>query len=398
MKILRVDVRGFKSLKEISWEPDALNVVIGPNGTGKSNLLRAMEMISCAAKGGLGKYIQSAGGMEALAWDGEAEGIEFRVKTEPVEPGRNVQRDSLTYSVRMDRLGKTSAYRIAFEELANYYPVEKGEHSTPFRFLWRNPHKASVFDENQQTFAAPEGSVPEEETLLSLAGGPFSQNHFIPLFQSQLAGWRIHHGLHVDSEAKIRQPAITRPEKTIEPDGQNLISVLHTLYDGDRTFHDEVNAAMRVAFGDDFEGLSFPPAADQRTQLGVRWKTLRRAQSAAELSDGMLRFLFLLAVLGSPSPAPVIAIDEPETGLHPSMLPIVAEHALDAASRTQVILTTHSPEFLDAFHDTKPSTTIATWVGGQTLLRNVEGESLDYWLKEYSLGSLFRSGELESME
>src|SRR4051794_34893648 len=82
--------------------------------------------------------------------------------------------------------------------------------------------------------------------------------------------------------------------------------------------------AMRAAFGNDFEKLVFPPAADQRIHMRIRWRSLKREQSAADLSDGTLRFLFLLAVLANPSPPPVIAIDEPETGLHPSMFPIVA--------------------------------------------------------------------------
>ena len=140
----------------------------------------------------------------------------------------------------------------------------------------------------------------------------------------------------------------------------------------------------------------FPPAADQRIQLRVRWKTLSREQSAADLSDGTLRFLFLLTVLASPNPAPLIAIDEPETGLHPSMLPIIAEYAVDASERTQVILTTHSPQLLDAFEDVIPKTTVVKWVEGKTVLQNVGGEQLEHWLTEYSLGSLFRSGELEN--
>ena len=79
MKILRLEIKGFRSLKDVTWEPADLNVVIGPNGTGKSNLLRMLQMISVAAKGGLGKYVQNAGGMEPLVWDGELEGIEFKV-------------------------------------------------------------------------------------------------------------------------------------------------------------------------------------------------------------------------------------------------------------------------------------------------------------------------------
>ena len=155
--------------------------------------------------------------------------------------------------------------------------------------------------------------------------------------------------------------------------------------------------AYPAAFGDDFEELVFPPASDQRIQMRIRWKSLKREQSAAELSDGTLRFLFLLTVLASPSPAPIIAIDEPETGLHPSMLPLVAEYAVDAATRSQVILTTHSPQFLDAFVGNRPTTTVAKWENGETILQTLKGEDLDYWLKEYSLGSLFKSGELEQM-
>ena len=154
---------------------------------------------------------------------------------------------------------------------------------------------------------------------------------------------------------------------------------------------------MHAAFGNDYDELVFPPASDQRIQLRVRWKSLRREQTAADLSDGTLRFLFLLTVLTSPSPAPVIAIDEPETGLHPSMLPIVAEYAVGAAERAQVILTTHSPQFLDAFEDTLPTTTVVRWVNGETVLKTLKGEKLERWLNEYSLGTLYRSGELEDM-
>ena len=105
----------------------------------------------------------------------------------------------------------------------------------------------------------------------------------------------------------------------------------------------------------------------------------------------------MLTVLASPDPPPVIAIDEPETGLHPSMLPIIAEFAQDAAMRTQVIFTTHSPQFLDALTEAQPTTTVALWENGETILRTLPKDELEYWLKGYSLGSLFRSGELEQM-
>ncbi len=396
MKILKLEIQGYRSLKEVSWLPDDLNVLIGPNGSGKSNLLRMLELISISAKGQLGKTIQRVGGMDPLVWDGKADCIKFVVDISPFVKNRDPEKDSLTYEVEMGRVGKGSTYRIDHELLGNYFRGSTGEREEPFKMLERNPQRAFVFDENEHSSVAPEEGVIEEESLLSLSSGPFARSRFIPPFQKYLAEWSIYHDLHVNMDAPIRQPTVTRHETRVEPDGQNLISVLHTLYTGDRDFKNDINMAMRAAFGDDFDELVFPPAADQRIQLRVRWKTLSREQSAADLSDGTLRFLFLLTVLASPNPAPLIAIDEPETGLHPSMLPIVAEYAVDASERTQVILTTHSPQFLDAFQDVIPVTTVVKWAEGQTVLQNVEGKSLERWLKAYSLGTLFRSGELEN--
>ncbi len=156
---------------------------------------------------------------------------------------------------------------------------------------------------------------------------------------------------------------------------------------------------MSAAFADSFDELIFPPAADQRVQLRVNWKHLKRSQPSAMLSDGTLRFLWLMTILANHSPPPLIVIEEPEVGLHPSMFPIVAEYAAQAAERTQVIFTTHSADFLDAFRDAgaAPTTTVTQWRDGATALKVLEGDELAYWLREYTLGQLFRSSELEQI-
>lgn len=415
MKIMKLNVQGYRALKNVEWAPADLNVVIGPNGSGKSNLLSVLELFSRCARGGLGRHVQSEGGMEPLLWDGRADEMKLGVKMSPLPPYRDEQRDALTYELVLERLGKSSAYRIRSEVLGNYDRVEKGLTDQPFKLLERDPRHAVIYSIEEQRFVAPEppatapeplaespivapaDSVAEEEPLLSAAGGPFAPNRFAAGFRDELASWAVYQGLQTHREATIRQAAVARSEKQVQPDGQNLITVLHTLYSGDRGFKDELNTAMRAAFGDDFEELVFPPAADQRVQLRVRWKSLKREQSAADLSDGMLRFLFLLAVLANPAPPSVIAIDEPESGLHPSMLPIVAEYARDAAHRAQIILTTHSAELLDSFRGDPPTTTVTEWRDGETLLRVLSGEQLDYWLKRYTLGELYRSRELETM-
>ena len=336
--------------------------------------------------------------MLPLIWDGLADTIRIRVKTSPFDKWRNPARDSLTYELTLAHLKGTSTYRIQNELLGNFYRVESGEKPEPFKLLERELMRAVVFDEQEHRLEAPEESFAEDETLLSFAAGPFTANQTIPAYRRRIAGWNIYQNLHTNPEAPIRQAAVARPDRRVEPHGQNLVPVLHTLYSSNREFEREVDAAMTAAFGDEFEKLVFPPAADQRIQLRVRWKSLRREQSAADLSDGTLRFLFLLAVFASPDPPSLVAIDEPETGLHPAMLPIVAEYAMQASTRTQVILATHSPSLLDAFSDHSPTTTVVEWSDGQTRLSVLSGDELDYWLRNYTLGELYRSGQLEAVE
>jgi predicted ATPase len=398
MKLLQLDIKGYRSLYDVSWSPGNLNVVIGPNGSGKSNLLKVLDLLSLSARGGLGDKIRQEGGMEPVVWDGRTAKVDFRLKTTPVGQDRSADSDNLTYLLELARLGVSSAYRIEREKLAKYHWVETGQDNIPENFLDRLPGSAIIFDEHDypRHIRLPIEEITEEETLLSSAAGPSSPSPTIKEFNRYLASWRIHQEFQTHSAAAVRQSPVTRRETTVSVDGSNLIQVLHTLYTQNQEFEHDLNLAMRAAFGDDFDKIIFPPASDQRIQLRLRWKSLKREQSAADLSDGMLRFLYLIAILANPEPPPLIAIDEPETGLHPSMLPIIAEYAAQAALRTQVIFTTHSAEFLSAF-DRPPVTTVARWEEGKTVLQTISGETLDYWLKEYTLGKLYLSGELEGM-
>jgi predicted ATPase len=394
--IQRLRIRGFRSLKDVTWEPGKLNVVIGPNGSGKSNLLRALRLLQRSAHGELPAQVLRQGGIAALLWDGQAQELAWDLKTDPLGSKRDPLIEALTYELRLRQLGGSSAYRIEHELLAKYHLKDIGRMAEPMKFLERRPGHVVTFDFQERHLTAHEGSVPDDQTLLSLVAGPFG-NPLVLAFRDRLASWRIYHDVQVHEDAPVRQAAVARLETRVSPDGQDLVPVLHTLYSTQREFRQAVDSAMRAAFGDDFEELSFPPAADQRVQLRLRWRSLRSAQSGADLSDGTLRFLLLLAVLANPQPDALIAIDEPEAGLHPSMFPIIAEFAREAAERAQVILTTHSPQFLDAFGGEPPITTVAAWAEGETKLSVVDGDELRRWLREFSLGALFRSGELESL-
>jgi predicted ATPase len=408
MKILELKVQKFRSLKDVTWKPGVLNLIIGPNGSGKSNLLKALEMLSASARGRLSDQVTREGGMDSLMWDGQAAatvkwGLHFQ-REEPDAVNR-----LWSYEMELQRLGSTSAYQIEQEELG-YNPGNSTFPDYVIRVFQRKNTEASltrpgaVLQSNESNLSKKMTHVFDKfpiennaETILAAAASPFTSRPEISSIQKAISGWSIYQDFQTHHDALVRRAPVARRETSVATDGSNLIQVLHTLYTGDRQFKQDLDLAMRAAFSDDFEEMVFPPDADQRIQLRLRWKGLKHAQSSADLSDGTLRFLYLIAILANPTPPELIAIDEPENGLHPSMLPIVAEYARDASKRSQVILTTHSAELLDAFSEFKPTVSVAKWGEGQTRLEVLSGENLRYWLQDYTLGKLYRSGELEEL-
>jgi predicted ATPase len=355
MILEELKIEGFRSLKSVTWRPGRLNVLIGPNGGGKSNLLSALDLLRVApADSNLKSAVLRLGGMAALVWDGQAKEALLGLKTD----------SSLCCVLAMLRIGSSGGLQSE---------------------LWGPRQRVSIEEMLTEIRERRQSHIPPET------------REIVGKFHRFLSSWSIHHDIRTDQGSDLRGATITRDEKRVESDGQNLIAVLHTLYENDRDFEEFLDKAMSAAFPNDYDKLVFPPEADGRTQLRVRRQHRKRADSSADLSDGTLRFLLLMAILGSPDPAPLIAIDEPETGLHPRMLPIIAEVAANAALKSQVIFTTHSPNLLDAFNDEVPTTTIVTSNGSETDLKTIGGEELKRWIDNYSFGKFAFSGEAEAV-
>lgn len=376
MGIQELEIKGFKSLRNVRWTPGRLNVLIGPNGSGKSNLLQALELLQASTSQGLPQQIVSLGGMGQILWDGREKGLSWAMK---LDSGLGHDFD---YKLELARLGNSSSYLIQHESL------RLEDHIA----LQRTSEK-TFFEGQPESFAA---SFAENRTAISYATfpmlGPLAHD-----FREAVQSWAIHYDLRTNKDSPLRTDTLTRFEERLATDGQNLIPVLHTLYSGDREFKRIVDDAMRAAFGPEYEDLAFPPSADQRIQLRMRWQSLESELSSGVLSDGILRFLLLVTILCNPNRGNLIAIDEPETGLHPGMFPIIAELAAEAAEQTQVIFTTHSPQFLDAFKEEIPTTTVLEWLHGETRLTVLDGGDLQRWLAHYSLGDMFLAGDLEAM-
>jgi predicted ATPase len=115
---------------------------------------------------------------------------------------------------------------------------------------------------------------------------------------------------------------------------------------------------------------------------------------AIRLSDGTLRWLALIVILLNPSPAPVTCIEEPELGLHPDMIPTLADLLRDASARTQLVVTTHSQALVECFSDDPESVCVCEKEGSATRVRRLDPKQLSSWLENYSLGQLWAKGEI----
>ena len=179
------------------------------------------------------------------------------------------------------------------------------------------------------------------------------------------------------------------PNDFLMEDGQNLGLVLNRLM---RDF--EVKQRFLKALCNIYEGVSDCHVNIESGTVQVFLQEGSATISAVRLSDGTLRYLCLLAILCDPTPPPLVCLEEPELGLHPDILPGIAELLLEASERCQLIVTTHSDVLVDKLTDTPDSVVVCEKHEGQTQLKRLDKDELAHWLKRYSLGDLWTRGEL----
>ncbi|MGA3373433.1 MAG: AAA family ATPase [Terracidiphilus sp.] len=195
-----------------------------------------------------------------------------------------------------------------------------------------------------------------------------------------------------DSKVRDVQP-VGLDSYRLARDSINLAQVLKAWRDrGDQAVFDRLIEMLRKFY---------EPVKDVDTELlgthlriMIKEDGLNSRTPASRLSDGTLRWLMLLIVLLDPTPPPVICIDEPELGLHPDILPTLADLLRDASTRTQLILTTHSRTLVECFSDDPESVCVCEKVDGATEIKRLEADRLKVWLEKYSLGQLWLSGEI----
>jgi predicted ATPase len=356
-----ITVKGFKSIASIeNLKLGPINVVVGPNGSGKSNFIGVFSFLNAIREGRLQDYVIKAGGAEKV--------LHFGSKTT-----------------------KTLTLHISFDGGTNQYELELG--STDADDLV--PQKEMVYFWNKIKY--PNGPYGSGIPAIGKEAGISSEKPWDKIarnVQNHLDRWRLYHFHDTSSSSPMKKTADTNDNHYLRPDGSNLAAFIYYLHEKHDTSYSLIRRSVqRVApFFDDF--LLKPQKLNtKKIQLEWRHRGSEAYYDASSFSDGTLRFIALATLFLQPDEyrPSVILVDEPELGLHPYAITILASLIKQAAVKTQVIISTQSPFLLDHFQP--EDVLVADRVEGGTQFIRLESSKLGKWLKDYSLGQLWEKNE-----
>lgn len=379
-----VTVDGYRALDGFRASLGALTVIIGSNAAGKSSLFDLFQFLKFGAQSPLpfdidpnsaGKRLFHAAGPERIK-------IELGVTLQP--------RLLLRYAVEI--AGPVGSPQIKAEELVNAQaPARERQH-----FLWLSqPTKRFVSRMIERGIVSGVWNLPPNELTLRRTLDPNLLT--ASAFQRYVSSWHLYTGFDVGPRSAIRRPAPTETFPTLADDGGNLSAVLLFLMTEHREEWEELEVRLRSAVPG-FLSIAVKLRGGTGTAIGVwREEGVPGELTFADLSDGTLRLLCWAALCLSPAPPPLVCIDEPEIGLHPRVLPVLASLLRSLATRAQVIVATHSPYLLSQF-DLEQIAVMRKEGGKAVFRRPADQEGLRRELEEIGSEELARmhiSDELE---
>ena len=344
-------VANYRSINKLVVPLDRLNLVSGPNGSGKSNLYRALRLLAETAQGGVINALAREGGLDSTFWAGP-ETISRRMRDGDV-PIQATARHSVK-RLRLGFAGEDFSYAISMglpSPGISYFSLDP---EVKKECIWAGPlyRPASLLVQRSGPMVrARDGRgwdvlaqhTPAYHSLFdqvgSLRGSPE-----VLMLRENIRGWRFYDHFRSDVDAPARQPQLGTRTPVLHHDGRDLAAALQTIREiGDPE-------ALQRAVGDAFPGarLNIEPLQGGRFAIEFYQEGLLRPLSAAELSDGTLRYLLLIAALLTPRPPTMMVLNEPETSLHPDLLPALARLIIQASDNCQVWVVSHASRLIAA--------------------------------------------------
>jgi predicted ATPase len=357
-----ITVQGFKSIASLDKLPlKPVNVLIGPNGSGKSNFIGVFAFLHAIREGRLRDYVTKAGGAEKVLHFGSKTTKELSIH---ISFNNEVNQYELKLSPTEDDGLFPSSETVSFWDKARY------------------PRKP--FDDYLSAREQGREAGISDPKLAKIPGW----------VRTRLGGWRLYHLHDTSSSSPMRKTGKVDDNDFLRPDGSNLASFLYYLREKEEVSYSLIRRTVqRVApFFDDFR---LQPLRLKPDDIKLEWKHKNSDQyfDASSLSDGTLRFIALatLFLQGKDHLPSVVLVDEPELGLHPYAITMLASLIRQASKDTQVIVSTQSSLLLDHFDP--DDVLVANRVGSATEISRLEPGQLSDWRDDYSLGQLWEKNE-----
>ena len=389
-------IRNLKVSRVLSFGPEGidlamrpLNVLIGANGCGKSNFVEVLNLLRYAPVR-FDAPVMTGGGIREWLWKGGDFELDQFASIEAEVTGNLADQSTgflhrVDFGASGDRVlieRESISYGDASDEggIAKYYYYEHGNAAVQDG---QSPERKAKLREMDSAKLDPRASI------LSQIRDPEHYRVF-DFLQRAYNGIHIYRDWTFGTGAPMRSSQVPDgPVDDVGREGRNVITVIASMKRADKN---RLVKELQSLYPE-IEDVRLAPSGGGAMQLFIEEPSGVEI-SAERLSDGTLRFLFLLAILLQPEPPPMIVIEEPELGLHPDVIPKLAALLIEASERTQIVITTHSRMLIDALGDDPESVIVCEKHNGQSTFERLDGERMKVWLEKYSLGELWSIGEL----
>lgn len=391
MFLKKITLKNLLSFKNEFLELKQLNILIGHNGSGKSNLIEAVGLLQSTPRGIAGS-IREGGGVDDWIWKGAGQdatsSIEAIVKLDDKLAKKNGNID-LRY--QLDFQAVNHRFEIVEERVENERPMT-GRQEPRYYFFYQNGYpiiNVGNPDDPENRRRLERASVNPEKSILAQMRDPENYPE-LTWIGDKFGSIKIYREWSFGRETPPRKYQSTSLETDfLREDCLNLGLILNNLHNKPESKARILEALQALYpsitdFGVNIEGA--------QTQVFLHEGLF--SIPATRLSDGTLRFLCLLAILCHPTPPPLICIEEPELGLHPDALPELAKLLREASKRTQLIVTTHADLLVDEFSNDPESVVTFEKDGETSSMQRLDAERLGVWLKKYTLGQMRQTGHI----
>lgn len=356
-----ISVSGFKSIASIEeLRPGPLTVLIGPNGSGKSNFIGVFSFLNALREGRLREYVIKAGGADKILHFGSRTTAELHV-------------------------------HISFEDRVNKYDI-----------VLRPNDLDELVPQSETVFFLDKSSNPPKPYIRAISSAgqeagisdPYSTGipHYV---RKHLDSWRLYHFHDTGPNSPMKKTADVNDNRYLRTDGSNLAAFVYLLHERHRDSYGTITGTVRQV-APFFQDFLLEPQRLNPNKIRLEWRHTGTDAyfDASSLSDGTLRFMALATLFLQPQEyrPSVILVDEPELGMHPYAITLLAALMKQASTQSQVIVSTQSSLLLDHFEP--EDVLVAERVDGATQFNRLNSSKLESWLQSYSLGQLWEKNEL----